>query len=114
MTKLKTCPPAITQLDLDTMPPLENIGYIAALLTTLAFLPQAILTLRTRNTSGISFFMYLLFTLGVACWLIYGVVIGDLAIILANAVTVLLAANILVVKTRNLWSGRDGGTRGEP
>ena len=51
--------------------------------------------------------LYLLFTLGVACWLVYGLVIADLAIILANAVTLLLAANILAVKVRNLLSGRD-------
>lgn len=89
------------------MPPLENIGYIAAVLTTVSFLPQAVLTLRTRDTAGISFFMYLLFTLGVGCWLIYGLVITDLAIILANGVTLLLAANILAVKVRNLLSGRD-------
>jgi len=89
------------------MPALENIGYVAALLTTVSFLPQAVLTLRTRDTAGISFFMYLLFTLGVACWLVYGLVIADLAIILANGVTLLLAANILAVKVRNLRGGRD-------
>lgn len=89
------------------MPDLVNIGYVAALLTTLSFVPQAVLTLRTRNTEGISLFMYLLFTVGVACWLVYGLVKIDLAIILANFVTLLLAANILAVKVANIWRGTD-------
>ncbi len=96
------------------MPNLEHIGYIAALLTTVSFVPQAILTLRTRNTQGVSFFMYLLFTLGVACWLVYGLVIRDLPIILANAVTVLLAANILAVKAGNLLRGHERARGGQP
>lgn len=89
------------------MPVLEDIGYVAALLTTLSFVPQAVLPLRTRNTDGISFFMYLLFTIGVACWLVYGVVKSDLAIILANLATLLLAANILAVKACNIWRGKE-------
>lgn len=88
------------------MPDLENIGYVAAVLTTLSFVPQAILTLRTRNTEGISLMMYLLFTVGVACWLIYGLVRTDLAIILANLVTLLLAARILAVKVANTWRSK--------
>jgi len=50
--------------------------------------------------------MYLLFTVGVACWLIYGLVRTDLAIILANLVTFLLAARILAVKVANTWHGK--------
>jgi MtN3 and saliva related transmembrane protein len=76
----------------------EIIGYIAALLTTIAFLPQALHSWQTRDLSGISLPMYLLFTLGVALWFIYGVLIDSWPVILANAVTFLLAAMVLVLK----------------
>ncbi len=81
---------------------LEWIGYVAAVLTTAAFLPQTLLTLRTRDTQGLSLGMYSLFTTGVACWLIYGWVRGDWALIAANTVTFLLALCILVIKLSNL------------
>jgi MtN3 and saliva related transmembrane protein len=76
------------------------IGYSAAVLTTASFVPQAWLTLRTRDVSGISAGMYAAFTAGVALWLVYGLLLGEWPIIVANAVTVGLAATILVVKLR--------------
>lgn len=79
----------------------ETIGLIAASLTTLSFLPQAILVLRTRNTDGISLAMYAMFTLGVALWFAYGVLTLAWPVILANAVTFVLAACILAIKARN-------------
>ncbi|MCJ8168906.1 SemiSWEET transporter [Atopomonas sediminilitoris] len=81
---------------------LEWIGYLAAVLTTAAFLPQTVLTIRTRDTQGLSLGMYSLFTTGVACWLVYGVVRGDWALILANGITLLLAATILSLKLLSL------------
>lgn len=78
----------------------EWIGAGAALLTTGSFLPQAILTLRTRDVSGISLGMYLSFTLGVALWLAYGLALGQWPIVAANAVTLVLASLILVTKWR--------------
>jgi len=80
----------------------DTIGYLAAFLTTVSFLPQAVLTIRTRKTDEISLWMYLLFSLGVACWLGYGLVLDNLAIIAANTVTLLLALPILTIKVRNL------------
>ena len=77
------------------------IGYLAAALTTASFLPQAVMTVRTRDTSSLSLGMYSLFTLGVLCWLIYGVFLANWAIIVANAVTFLLASAILAVKLHN-------------
>jgi MtN3 and saliva related transmembrane protein len=74
------------------------IGYTAATLTTLSFVPQALLSLRTRDVHGISAGMYSIFTLGVALWLAYGWRLGEWPIIVANAVTLLLAATILVTK----------------
>lgn len=76
----------------------DLLGYCAATLTTLSFLPQALLTLRTRNVSGISLGMYSAFTVGVALWLAYGVVLGEWPIVIANALTLTLASVILVLK----------------
>lgn len=79
----------------------DFIGLLAAFLTTASFVPQAVLVLRTRNTEGLSLFMYILFTTGIGCWLIYGLFIGSLPIILANLVTIVLASMILAVKAAN-------------
>ena len=76
----------------------DILGYCAAALTTGSFLPQALLTLRTRDVSGISFGMYSAFTAGVALWLVYGVLLGQWPIVVANAVTLCLAFTILFVK----------------
>lgn len=76
----------------------DAIGYLAATLTTASFVPQALLTLRTRNVSGISLGMYAAFTAGVALWLVYGISIGELPIVIANALTLALAATILAMK----------------
>jgi len=76
------------------------IGLAAATLTTLSFLPQAYRSLRTRDTRGISLSMYALFTLGIALWLVYGLLIHDLPVILANVVTLVLALIVLALKLR--------------
>ena len=77
------------------------IGYVAALLTTLSFVPQAAHTIRTRDTRGLSLAMYAMFTLGVACWLGYGIVLHSLPMILSNVVTTALALVILTLKLRH-------------
>ena len=76
----------------------DMLGYLAATLTTASFLPQALLTLRTRNVSGISLGMYSAFTVGVALWLAYGIRLGEWPIVIANALTLALASVILVTK----------------
>lgn len=81
---------------------IDLIGMFAALLTTISFLPQAILVLRTGKTEGISLTMYALFTAGVAGWLAYGVLISSTPVIIANAVTLALAAIILIIKVRSV------------
>jgi MtN3 and saliva related transmembrane protein len=78
----------------------DGLGACAALLTTGSFLPQAILTLRTQDVSGISAGMYSMFTLGVALWLVYGILLGEWPIILANLLTLALASMILFTKLR--------------
>jgi MtN3 and saliva related transmembrane protein len=79
----------------------ELVGLAAAFLTTLAFLPQVLHTIRTRSTHDISLRMYSLFTLGVFLWLIYGLILRDVPIIGANAVTLLLSGTVLVLKLRH-------------
>ncbi|MNJ37078.1 PQ loop repeat protein [compost metagenome] len=74
------------------------IGYLAASLTTFSFVPQAIKVIKTRNTEGISIIMYLMFVVGLVMWLIYGVLIDDLALSVANFMTLLFAAPILIIK----------------
>ena len=79
----------------------DLIGTIAATLTTLSFLPQAILVLRTGETRGISLGMYSVFTVGVALWIVYGLKLGAVPVIAANAITFCLAMSILIVVVRN-------------
>jgi MtN3 and saliva related transmembrane protein len=89
----------------------EWLGGLAAILTTLSFAPQALLVIRTRNTAGISLTMYVMFTLGVACWGIYGVLKDSPSILLANIVTFALAAVILTFKIRETLSAARGGAK---
>jgi MtN3 and saliva related transmembrane protein len=82
------------------MSSLEWIGGIAALLTTCSFIPQVLRVWRTKHTKDISLLMYSLFTLGVALWLVYGVLLDAWPIIIANSITLLLAGMVLVLKIR--------------
>jgi len=81
--------------------PHDLIGYAAATLTTLAFIPQTLHSWRSRDLSGVSLSMYSLFTLGVALWLTYGVVLEIWPIIIANAITLGLAGTVLFLKVRH-------------
>ena len=76
------------------------IGLSAAFSTTVSFLPQAIKTIQTKDTSGISLYMYALFTLGTLLWLIYGLMSHSLPVTIANAVTFVFASVILGYKLR--------------
>ncbi|MEP6790078.1 MAG: SemiSWEET transporter [Ramlibacter sp.] len=78
----------------------EIIGYLAAILTTCSFVPQAWLTFRTRNVSSISLGMYSVFAAGVALWLTYGLMLAAWPIVAANAITLALALAILAMKLR--------------
>jgi MtN3 and saliva related transmembrane protein len=80
---------------------MEWLGYIAATLTTLAFVPQAVQTIRTRDTRGISLGMYVVFTVGIVFWFCYGLVLQSWPIIVSNAVTFVLAVTILGLKLRH-------------
>ena len=78
----------------------EAIGVVAAVLTTASFLPQVWHSFKTRDVSGISLGMYSVFTVGIALWLVYGLLIGAWPLILANGITLVFALAILVMKLR--------------
>jgi len=78
----------------------EWLGFAAAVLTTGSFIPQAVMTIRSRDTRGISRGMYIIFVIGVALWLAYGIYLDSLPMILANVVTLCLAGTILALKLR--------------
>ena len=86
----------------------DCIGYAAALCTTSAFLPQAYVAIKHRDTKSLSLAMYIIFTLGLVLWLIYGAIKNDWALMAANAVTVTFAALILIVKLRYDVFGKRG------
>lgn len=76
-------------------PLLAVIGYTAATLTTVSFVPQALKTLRSGDTRGISLRMYLLFCSGIVLWGVYGLLTADGPLIAANTVTLVLSGLIL-------------------
>jgi MtN3 and saliva related transmembrane protein len=79
----------------------EWTGYVAAVLTTLAFVPQALTTIRSRDTRSISLGMYVVFTIGLGFWMAYGIVLHSWPMILSNAVTLGLSSTILALKLRH-------------
>lgn len=80
---------------------LEWTGAVAATLTTLAFVPQAVKTIRTRDTRGISLGMYVVFTVGIGFWFAYGLVLDSWPMIVSNAITFVLSSTILALKLRH-------------
>jgi MtN3 and saliva related transmembrane protein len=78
----------------------DVLGYAAATLTTVSFVPQVWRTLRTRDVSGISLKMYSIFTLGIAVWLAYGIVLKQTPMLVANSVSLVLACAVLVMRVR--------------
>lgn len=76
------------------------VGSVAAVCTTISFLPQLMRVWQRKSARDISLIMFLLFSFGVGCWLVYGIGIGSAPIIAANTITLLLAMAILVLKLR--------------
>lgn len=79
---------------------IQILGLAAGSLTTASFLPQVIKTWKTRSAKDLSLGMFLLFCLGVALWLAYGIIVKDVPVIAANMVTLLLASTLLFFKLR--------------
>lgn len=90
----------------------DMLGYAAATLTTASFVPQAWRTFRTKDVSGISLKMYAVFTLGVAVWLAYGIVLEETPMMVANGLTLVLACAVLVMKVR--YGKREQAGQGHP
>ena len=87
-------------MQLSTLLSADVIGYIAATLTTVSFVPQAWHTFSTKDVNGISLGMYSVFTVGIALWLAYGLMLNAWPIVIANVITLALASLILVMKLR--------------
>jgi len=79
---------------------IDIIGYLGASLTTIAFLPQVIKTIRLRKADEISLIMYILFCVGLLCWLVYGVMIVNLPLIGANGIALVLSSIVLFFKIK--------------
>ena len=79
---------------------IDVIGSVAAVLTTASFIPQAWQTFKTRDVTGISLGMYSVFTVGVALWLVFGILMQSWPLMIANGITLMLAAAILAMKLR--------------
>ena len=79
---------------------IEIFGYIAAICTTMSFLPQAIKMFKEKKGDGISTPMYVIFVLGVFFWLIYGIMLKSIPIIIANSITLFLSSSILIMKVK--------------
>lgn len=79
---------------------MDAVGSVAAVCTTVSFLPQLMRVWRRKSAGDISLMMFLLFSFGVACWLVYGIGIRSGPITAANAITLALALTILVLKLR--------------
>lgn len=80
------------------MTSLDLLGLVASVFTTSSFIPQVWRTWQTRDVSGISLPTYLIITIGLALWLVYGILRGDMPLIVANAVMVILTGTITVMK----------------
>lgn len=79
----------------------DIIGMIAAVSTTLAFVPQALKVIQTKQTKDLSLPMYIILSVGLALWLTYGILITDWPIILANTITLIFTLTILVLKIKH-------------
>jgi len=79
---------------------INYVGFFAAFCTTISFLPQVIKVYKTKSTKDISLYMFLIFTMGTFCWLIYGILESSLPIIIANTITLILSAIILLYKIK--------------
>ena len=76
------------------------IGLIAGTCTTISFLPQVIKTIKTKKTKDISMSMYIVLATGILLWMIYGILIKDLPVILANSISFVLAISVLILKIK--------------
>lgn len=81
------------------------LSYIAAVLTTISFLPQAIKVIRTKDTKSISLIMYAAYLAGIICWAIYGFAKSDWAIFTSNMISIVFSSIIFIFKIINVSKG---------
>ncbi len=79
---------------------IEIFGYLAAICTTLSFVPQVFKIYKEKKTENISLSMYVIFILGITFWLIYGLMLQAYPIIIANSLTLVLSGSILIMKIK--------------
>ena len=84
----------------------ELIGYLAAFFTTIAFIPQAYKVFKTNQTKDLSLSLFLIFSLGVLMWLIYGIMLNSFPMIVANVITLSLSLYILYKKIKSEYLGK--------
>ena len=77
---------------------IDIFGFLAALLTTIAFLPQLYKTWQTKSADDVSIIMLILFITGLICWIIYGLKINSIPILVANLITLIFNLSILILK----------------
>jgi MtN3 and saliva related transmembrane protein len=82
---------------------IDITGLVAAFFTTASFVPQAFKTIRSKDTSAISLFMYIMFAFGTLMWLIYGIEIHNIPVTVANGITLILATIILFFKVNQIF-----------
>ncbi len=82
------------------IPTIEMLGFVAAFCTTAAFVPQLVRVLRLRSARDVSLPTFVMFSVGVFLWLLYGFYIGSKPVIVSNGVTLLLSVSILILKLR--------------
>lgn len=79
----------------------ELLGFIAAITTTISFVPQVMKIIKTKETKDISLLMYIILGFGILLWLIYGLLIQKLPVIIANAVVLILTLIIIILKIKH-------------
>jgi len=84
----------------------DILGYVAATLSSFSLLPQAIQTIKTRNTLGISLVTYVIFFINIILWFTYGVLKGQMPIIVSNILPFFLTSTILYIKISNILAGK--------
>ncbi len=89
----------------------EIIASIAAFFTMIGYLPQAIKTIKTKDTKGISFWMYFFSIVGVVFWLIFGIMINNIPIIFKNIAVIILGGAVLFIKLSNMLKKDEEGFR---
>lgn len=85
---------------------LNIIGYGASILSTIAFLPQAVYVIRTKDTASISLATYTIFVASVVLWFFYGIMLKDLPIVFSNSVCIVLGGIILAYKIINIFTDK--------